>query len=359
MNNHWIRRHVGAFPRIPLEGNIDLTYRCNNDCVHCWLRVSPDAPETKAELSFDEIRRIVEEARAMGCRSWAISGGEPMLRPDFGDIFEFILSRSRSYALNTNGTLITPRIARMMRRPGYKMIALYGATADVHDRITRAPGSFEAFRRGVSLLKETGAGFMVQIVPLKDNFHQFGKMVELAESLSPTWKIGASWLYLSADRNPRKNREILAQRLSPAEAVSLDSGTDSTGGPDPKGADLAAACPDPGSGDGVFSTCAESRRDFHVDPYGGMSFCAFVKEPGRRIDLRKTGFREAWEQGIPESARMIAAGIGQASACGACALRAGCSWCPVYAWLEHGRYDAEIDYLCSIAEEKIRIRNSI
>ena len=239
------------------------------------------------------------------------------------------------------------------------MIALYGATADVHDRITRAPGSFEAFMRGISLLKEAGAGFTVQIVPLKDNFHQFGKMVELAESLSPTWKIGASWLYLSADRNPGKNREILVQRLSPTEAVSLDSGVDFEEEPDPDGAGLAAVCPSPGSGKGLLSACAESRRDFHVDPYGGMSFCAFIKEPGRRIDLRKSSFREAWDSGLPESARKIQAGPADASDCGACRLRAECSWCPVYAWLEHGRYDAKIDYLCSVAEEKIRIRNSV
>jgi len=359
MDNHWIRKHVDAFPRLPLEGNIDLTYRCNNDCVHCWLRVSPGAPETKDELSFAEIRRIVEEARAMGCRSWGISGGEPMIRPDFSDILEFILSRSRSYALNTNGTLITPRIARMMKRPGCKMIALYGATAEVHDRITRASGSFEAFRRGVSLLGEVGAGFLVQIVPMKDNFHQLKEMISLAESLSPTWKIGASWLYLSADRNAGKNREILAQRLSPAEAVSLDSCVDSTGGSDPEAVDLPASCPGSGSGEEKLSSCAASRRDFHVDPCGGMSFCAFIKEPGARIDLRKTSFREAWEQGIPESARTIAPGLNQSSACGACARRAGCSWCPVYAWLEHGRYDARVEYLCSVAEEKSRVRNSI
>ena len=59
-----------------------------------------------------------------------------------------------------------------------------------HDRITRTPGSFEAFLKGTAYLKEAGAGFTVQIVPMKDNFSQFKDMVRLAESLSPPLEVG-------------------------------------------------------------------------------------------------------------------------------------------------------------------------
>ena len=71
---------TNILPRIPLEGEIDLTYRCNNNCLHCWLRLSPDAKEKKEELSFKEIKSIVDQAKALGCRSWSISGGEPIDR---------------------------------------------------------------------------------------------------------------------------------------------------------------------------------------------------------------------------------------------------------------------------------------
>jgi MoaA/NifB/PqqE/SkfB family radical SAM enzyme len=94
-------------PRLPLKGSIDLTYRCNNRCRHCWLRT----PDGSGELSTQEIIALVDDARAMGCREWAISGGEPMLRPDFVEIFDYITSHAKSYSLNTNGTLITPEIS--------------------------------------------------------------------------------------------------------------------------------------------------------------------------------------------------------------------------------------------------------
>ena len=143
-------------PRLPLKGSIDLTYRCNNNCRHCWLSLPANAPEKKNELTFDEIPRIVDESRAMGCQRWSISGGEPLLRPDFPEIFDYLTRKVVTYSLNTNGTLITPEIARLLKRKGTKMIALYGVTAEIYDHITRNPGGFEKVMRGFEYLTEAG-----------------------------------------------------------------------------------------------------------------------------------------------------------------------------------------------------------
>ncbi|MBM3313507.1 radical SAM protein, partial [candidate division WOR-3 bacterium] len=199
---------TGNLPRLPFKGSIDLTYRCNNNCRHCWLHLPTSAEEQAQELSWDEIRRIADEARAMGCREWGISGGEPMLRPDFPEIFDYLTRKVRAYTFNTNGTLITPDLARLLTRKGTKMVALYGATAEVHDHVTRTPGSFEAVMRGFAYLREAGVGFTVQIVPMRDNYRQFDDMLRLAESLSPHYRVGAAWLYLSACGSPQRNAEI-------------------------------------------------------------------------------------------------------------------------------------------------------
>ncbi len=347
MTEYLASKKVRALPRLPLQGTIDLTYRCNNDCRHCWLWLPVDAPEKKKELTFEEIRRIVDEARALGCREWSISGGEPMLREDFPEIFDHIARNSMDYTLNTNGTLITPRIARLMKRKGKKWVALYGATAEVHDHITRNPGSFEAFRRGVALLKEAGADFVVQIIPMKDNFHQYGEMEKLARSLSPDWRIGINWLYLSASGDPKKNDEIRAQRLTPAELDSLEK----------PGFTEHESCLCPGD-DHIFSSCIEARRDFHVDPYGQMSFCDKIKDPHLRFDLRKGSFQRCWDEFIPALSDQIRGGGEYLENCGSCKVRRDCSWCPAYAYLEHGRSSAKVDYLCGLAEDKKRTREA-
>lgn len=336
-------------PRLPLEGNIDLTYRCNNSCRHCWLRIPADAPEIKDEMAFDDIRRIVDEARRMGCRKWGISGGEPMLRPDFPEIFEYITNKSIGYTLNTNGTLITRETARLLTRKGTKMIALYGATAEVYDAVTRQSGGFKKVMQGIAYLKEAGAGFIVQLIPMKANYHQWDQMIALAKSLSRHWRCGAPWLYMSSDGNPDRNREIAGQRLSPREVVELDK-------PDPaydeRMAELEPACSAAAPGDDrLFARCIDCRRDFHIDPYGQMSWCSFIKDPALRYDLRKGNFSDAWENFIPSCPEKVRGGNEWRENCGSCESRMNCRWCAVYAYLETGRYSAPIPHLCAVARE--------
>ena len=344
-----------APPRLPLQGSIDLTYRCSNNCRHCWLHVPATAPEP--ELSLDEIRRIAGEARAMGCREWSMSGGEPMLRPDFPEVFDYLTCKVRSYTLNTNGTLITPEIARLMTRKGSKLVALYGATAEVHDYITRNAGSFDAVMRGFRYLREAGAGFTVQLIPMRDNYRQFEEMVKLAKSLSPHYRVGAAWLYLSACGSAQRNAEISCQRVDPKDVIALDQpdltyeeSTDSLLTEGPGDSPRSGTVPT-GGDDRLFAGCIATRRDFHIDPYGGMTFCCFIKDPALRYDLRKGTFRAAWDEFIPGLADKVRGGKEYLENCGSCEQRQDCRWCGVYGFLEHGRYGAKVEYLCDVARE--------
>lgn len=349
-------------PRLPLDGRLDLTYRCNNICQHCWLWLPPDAPQGREELSFDEIICIVDEARRMGCQAWGISGGEPMLRPDFAEIFDYITRKSRHYGLNTNGTLITPAIARLMTRSGRKMVALYGATAEVHDRVTRNPGSFEAALRGFAYLKEAGASFIVQVIPMRANYHQFAEMLALAQSLSPHYRVGSDWLFLSADGSPARNRQIRQQRLPPSEVIRLDEpqpGRELVATFEKDQATFEAACGRCTAGDDrLFALCIANRNEFHIDPYGQMSFCGFIKDPALRYDLRRGSFRQAWEEFIPSLADRVHGGQEYLENCGACDLRQDCRWCAVYGYLEHGRFSARVEYLCEVARENRRFKEA-
>ena len=347
---------VNNLPRMPLEGQLDVTYRCNNNCLHCWLRIPPDTEEKTEELSSLEIRRIVDEAKAMGCRRWSISGGEPMLRPDFAEIFDCITSNCNSYSINTNGTLITPKIARLLKRKGLKMVVLYGATAKVHDRITRNTGSFEATMRGFAYLKEAGAGFMVQLIPMKNNYHQFEDMVKLAESLSKHYRVASTWLCLSACGDKQKNAEIMHQRLSPKEVVELDRPDLSY--EDGMNKEGSASCHNVKDGEYLLSSCIANRPSFHIDPYDKMTFCRFIKVSALRYDLKKGSFREAWEEFIPSLANKIRMTKEYLQNCGSCESRKDCRVCPVYGYLEHRDFNAKVESLCAVAQETRKFKDN-
>jgi hypothetical protein len=103
--------------------------------------------------------------------------------------------------------------------------------------------------------------------------------------------------------------------------------------------------------DRLFASCIETRREFHIDPYGGMTFCSRIKDPALRYDLRRGTFREAWEEFIPSLADRARGGTEYLENCGACERRKDCRWCAVYGHLEQGSFSARVPYLCALAEE--------
>lgn len=321
-----------------------------------------------------------------------------MLRDDFAEIFDYVTAKSSTYSLNTNGTLITPEIAQLLRRKGSKMVAVYGATAEVYDRVTRNSGGFEALLSGLHHLREAGAGFTVQLIPMRDNWEQWDEMVAFAKSWSRHWRVGAPWLFACACGDATRNAEIARQRLDPADVVELDRPdmrdvSDVSGamaaGPDGVAAEgglgrgglggVAAresAHPQPGApgDDRLYAACIAVRRDLHVDPYGGMTFCDFVKDPALRYDLRAGtavakargaeargiapgAVQAAWEEFIPSLADAVHGGAEYLEGCAACELRADCRWCDVYGYLEHGRHGASVEHLCAVAREARAFRD--
>lgn len=384
----FVRRGViDQLPRVPLRASIDLTYRCNNYCRHCWLWTADTPEERESELTTAEWRSIIDQARVLGTREWAISGGEPLLREDFAEIFEYATSKATHYSLNTNGTLVSPQIAQLLKRKGNKMVAVYGATAEVYDHVTRNPGGFEALLKGLAHLKEAGVGFTVQLIPMRDNWHQWEEMKAFALSWSKHWRVGAPWLFKTACGDPVRNAEIERQRLDPVDLVKLDPPSvdheerafeNDDGGLDAcevgRITEFSQAEPRQDHGSAFpYKKCIETRRDFHVDPHGDMSFCCFVKDPSLRHGLRSAagmlavqgkgaatsvvrGIRpgavaSVWEDSIPALADLALGPTLSGADCSICDQRGDCRWCDVYGFLEHGFHGAKIEYLCDVARE--------
>jgi hypothetical protein len=101
--------------------------------------------------------------------------------------------------------------------------------------------------------------------------------------------------------------------------------------------------------DRLFAACIAARRDFHIDPYGRMSFCYYIKDPALRFNLRQGSFRQAWDDFIPTLGETVRGSTEYLENCGTCNLRPDCHWCGVYGYLEHRRFSAKVDYLCQVA----------
>ena len=94
--------------RIPFSFDIEITARCNNACRHCFINLpASDSQARQQELSLAEIESIADQAVALGSFWVLISGGEPLLRRDFKDIYLMLKHKGLLVSLLTNGCLVT------------------------------------------------------------------------------------------------------------------------------------------------------------------------------------------------------------------------------------------------------------
>src|ERR1700730_14989972 len=122
---------------IPLSVQLDLTYRCNERCVHCYLD-----HDDHGEMTTAEIKHLLDEMAEAGVFILTLSGGEIFLRKDFFDILEYARDLTFCIKLKTNAVLIREAQAAQLRDLGVQSIqvSIYSHRPEVHDAITKVPG---------------------------------------------------------------------------------------------------------------------------------------------------------------------------------------------------------------------------
>lgn len=166
----------GAGPVVVWE----ITRTCNLQCQHCYANAGPGRFE--GEMTHEEGRAFIDDLAAFKVPVLLISGGEPLSRPDALELMEYATSKGIRVTLSTNGTLITPEVARELKRigVGYVGISIDG-TPDVHDRVRRRAGAFARAMRGVRNCAEAGIRVGIRFTIHKDNVHTLPFVLQLLE----------------------------------------------------------------------------------------------------------------------------------------------------------------------------------
>ena len=331
--------------RIPIEGTIESTFRCNLNCVHCYINepaASPDA--RRGELALGEWQPIVDQICDAGCLSLLVTGGEPLLRSDFPDLYLYAIRKGLLVTLFTNGTLISEQIADLLAdsRPERIEVTLYGATQETYERITGVAGSFDQCMAGIRRIVDRRLPLKLKTMAMAWNQGEIGAMRDLAQ------RLGARFTY-DGQLNPRidgraNSRDAL--QLPPEEVVRLDSQR-----PD-QAAELREFCrqfvrPADGGPDQPLYACGAGETSFTIDPYGRLQLCVLARSGS--FDLRKKSFAEGWNEYFPS---LRARRWQSASPCRACSLLSLCGSCPAAAQLESGNPEAPIPCFCETAHRR-------
>ena len=323
-----------AAQRVPFSGSLALTHRCNLGCLHCYAREEGGA--SPAELTLAQWQGIIGEIRDAGCLYLLLTGGEPLLREDFPEIYAFAKKNGFLVTVYTNGTLISERIAELFKElpPRLVEISLYGATPEMHDRITGVAGSFELACRGIERLTKLGIRLGLKSVMMTLNIGEFSAIEELASSLGAKFRLDpAIFPTLTYGRSP------LALRV-PAEQAVAQEFSDPLRVRDWREFYSRVRGQEPAKS--VYA-CAAGMSTFHVDPRGVLYPCVMAARHGS--PLVGSSFRKRWQEDMPlvRADRMPAD-----SPCHGCEWKPVCGYCPGFFELENGDEKVPSAYLCEV-----------
>ena len=165
---------------IPLSVQVDLTYRCNERCVHCYLD-----HHDHGEMTTVEIKDLFDQMADAGVFYLTISGGEILMRRDFFDILEHARMRTFAIKLKTNGILIREKEADRIKALGVEsvQISIYSHLPEVHDAITKFPRSLEHSIDAIRRLRSRGIQVIMANVLMVHNVRDYLGVKELAAEL--------------------------------------------------------------------------------------------------------------------------------------------------------------------------------
>lgn len=170
------------------ELKIEVTQKCPLNCLHC----SSESNKAKdVELSFKEVSKVVQEAKEMGVKKIAISGGEPLLYDYLIDVIKECNRHYISTIIYTTGIktikleIPSDKYIKDVKRTGINKIifSIHGSVPETHDKITRISGSFEKTINSVKRFIRNGINCEFHFVPLKLNFKELARIYILAKKL--------------------------------------------------------------------------------------------------------------------------------------------------------------------------------
>ena len=328
--------------RIPLSGSIELTQKCNLRCIHCY-HGDYQQRSTQKEMATQEMLSIIDQITDAGCLYLLITGGEPLLRKDFPEIYRHARGKGLVVTVFTNGTMITDEVQALFKEyPPYEVeISIYGATTSTYEKITGVPGSYEKCINGVRTLLEGGTHVRLKTVLMKMNRHEFSGMKNMARDFGVKFRFDAALFpRFSGDKTP------LDYRVPPEEAVEKEFSDEENITQWMKFYKKMAGHT---LGDSMYH-CGAGRASFHIDPYGNLAPCLMTTDIS--YNMRDSGFLDGWKDGISVISQKKVRG--DLYSCSRCEKIHVCGYCPAFFALENGKEDMHSAYICSLGSERFR-----
>ncbi len=344
-----------AARQTPISGTFELTPQCNFSCRMCYVRKSHsevlEAP--RPMLDTAQWLALARQATDAGLLYLLLTGGEPLLRDDFGQLYDALADMGLLLSVNTNGSLLdAAQVRRFSRRPPQQInITLYGAQDETYRRLCGVSGMYARVDRAINALKEAD-------VPLKLNFSLTAHNAADLEAVAAYAREKDVPLSVATYMFPPIRRDAGAvgrnDRLPPRaaayyqlRAVQLRSTPEAFARylqalaceTAPQGAQLPDAREPSG-----HVRCMAGRASFWVTWDGLLLPCGMAPQP--QPNVTDVPFTQAWQ-----TLTQRTAAIRLPHGCDVCPDRALCHPCAAIDYAETGDFSGIPAYLCEMAKQ--------
>jgi AdoMet-dependent heme synthase len=304
---------------VPLSVHLDVTYRCNERCEHCYLE-----HDDRAEMTTAEIKSVLQQLASAGVFFLTISGGEPLVRQDCFEIIEYARALRFNVKLKTNAILIREREAKRLRAVGVEQIqiSVYSDRPEVHDGITKVPGSLVRTLAAIGLLRAHHLKVTIANVLMKTNCRDSDGVSALARNLGAHYCLDPTITPMIDG-----NRSVLRYGMPSSELAEVFRNPNLVG-------DVESFCaPPPPVDDDVREglPCSAGHTSCYISPCGDLYPC--VQFPLACGNVRRQSFLEIWQTSaqLLEVRSIRGKDLGT---CSSCAHLGTCTRCPGLAFME-------------------------
>lgn len=340
--------------RYPINATLELTLRCNLKCKMCMFRHGDEADSRlmKGELSSAQWEDLIKEMFDAGVLNILITGGEPLLRKDFCEIYESMYRRGFIITVYTNATLITEKVMETFRRcPPHRIgITIYGASNETYERLCGSRDGFDRAIEGARALSTLPSEIEFRTTVVKDNRDETKAVSDIIKqefdlpvthSTTVFQGVRGGCMPIAECRlSPEENVDLLVERtLERVRELFPPERRDQIG---LKPIDAKQYC---ASEKNKFTLlgCQGGMNSFTITWDGKLLGCQMLD--CFSTDAVKNGFLKAWEE-WPNTVHLPEVD----PTCTACPYITFCQVCPAVRMAECGNLSGRPEYVCQITK---------
>lgn len=339
--------------KIPINGSMELLPLCNMKCDMCYVRLSKEEMDKQGRLrTWKEWLEIGRQMKESGTLFLLLTGGEPLMFPDFRKLYLGLRNLGMAITINTNATLLNEDWASFFGKykPRRMNITLYGADESAYRNLCHYPGGFEKTVNAVRLLQQEGVDVRLGSSLARNNQNDMDKIIVIGDQLGVPVRIDTYMMPAQRERFLPYNKQARLDPKTAAQAririLKKEMGMDLFSKyVDKMIFEVEHILPEEGPGK---VGCMAGSCSFTINWQGLMRPCVVLSEPS--VSVFEHGFARAWEQ-----THKAVSQIRTSSVCHSCNLRPICRTCFASAFLEEGDYAATPNYMCEYAKESLRL----